>query len=466
MRSGPALAPVLWLVAAACCVAEPAVPVAPSPEAVTVEKVRPAGLTVDAERGGRLAPLPLSPGRESQATAAAQAPAPRRTAPDWKLLAALGAAFAALAAFKVFATRRTASLPPDVFEVLGEAPLAGGHGVRVVRFGPKTLLVGVSSAGCQTLAELTDPQATDCIAAACRGSHPSLRPGGKRRPAVPPRAAGAVVLALLLAAASPLRAEDAAANAPAELPPASVRAVPIDAGRPAAPTADAGFARLLGAIAPETMLPSAVLFGVMSLAPAVLLMTTCFVRMSVVLSLVRQGLGAPQIPSNQIVASLAIFLSAMVMWPVWTQAWRDGVEPYRQGTLAAPAAFDRGSLPIRRWMAAQIEQAGNRDTMLLFLARHPAGPRQAATYDDVPVETLLPAFLVSELETSFAIGFRFLLPFLVLDILVATLVVSTGLVMLPPSLVSLPLKLLVFVAADGWTLVIQSLLDGVRATAS
>jgi len=228
----------------------------------------------------------------------------------------------------------------------------------------------------------------------------------------------------------------------------------------------AGWAGLLGDRPLESLLPSAAMFGVVSLAPAVLLMTTCFVRMSVVLSLVRQGLGAPQIPSNQIVASLAIFLSAMVMWPVWTQAWQDGMEPYRQGRLSAAEAFDKGSLPVRRWMAGQIEQAGNRDTMLLFLERHPSGPRQAATYDDVPVETLLPAFLVSELETAFVIGFRMLLPFLVLDILVATLVVSTGLVMLPPTLVSLPLKLLVFVAADGWSLVVRSLLDSVRSLPS
>jgi flagellar biosynthetic protein FliP len=104
--------------------------------------------------------------------------------------------------------------------------------------------------------------------------------------------------------------------------------------------------------------------------------------------------------------------------------------------------------------------------MLFFLARHPSAPSRVATYDDVPVETLLPAFLVSELKTSFAIGFRILLPFLVLDVLVATLVVSTGLVMLPPTLVSLPLKLLVFVAADGWSLVVRSLLDGMRQATS
>ena len=188
--------------------------------------------------------------------------------------------------------------------------------------------------------------------------------------------------------------------------------------------------------------------------------------MSVVLSLVRQGLGTNQLPSNQIVASLALFLSAMVMWPVWTTAYREGVEPYQQGAIDLSTACDRGLLPVRRWMAAQIEQAGNRETMLLFLARHPSAPRQVATYDDVPTETLLPAFLVSELEAAFSIGVRLLLPFLVIDLMVAVLVVSTGLVMLPPTIVSLPLKLMVFVMADGWSLVIQSLIDGVRPASS
>jgi flagellar biosynthetic protein FliP len=296
-----------------------------------------------------------------------------------------------------------------------------------------------------------------CTAALCRRSSMSF---ASRRTV---SRLGEAVAGLLLAAAllpwaaarsddlaGPLQAVDAARVLPAEV----------------ASRSPGDWLELLGGRPLETLIPSAVMFGVISLAPAVLLMTTCFVRMSVVLSLLRQGLGMPQIPSNQIVASLAIFLSAMVMWPVWNQAWRDGMEPYRSGTLSAAEAFDKGSLPIRRWMAGQIEQAGNRDTMLLFLERHPDGPRQAATYDDVPVEALLPAFLVSELETAFTIGFRMLLPFLVLDILVATLVVATGLVMLPPSLVSLPLKLLVFVAADGWSLVVRSLLDSVRALPS
>jgi len=401
---------------------------------------------------------------------------------DWRVLGAMIAAFAVLAGLRFVNTRRDRSLPPDVFEVLGSAPFAGQHTVRVVRFGPRTLLVAVASGGCATLAELTDAEATACIAAACRGDTPRRRAtAAAPRPTTPRdlpppsepdhtdrpgrRIAAAVIGWIMCLIAATASAEPVPETATPSLTP--LPSVAADGGdatnaeRPAAPSAEAGPLRLLTPRAVEALVPSALLVGVMSVVPAVLLMTTCFVRMSVVLMLLRQGLGAAQVPSNQILASLALFLSALVMWPVWTDAWRGGVEPYRQGVLEPAEAFERGTLPIRRWMSAQIEAAGNRDTMLLFLARHPAGQRQATSYDDVPLETLLPAFLVSELDVAFTIGFRMLLPFLVLDILVATLVVSTGLVMLPPTLVSLPLKLLVFVAADGWTLVVRGLLDGV-----
>lgn len=283
----------------------------------------------------------------------------------------------------------------------------------------------------------------------------------------------AIALAGLMVAGAIAVGEEAGANLPAavaadaggDLIPitaveASAKEARDDEPATASPSPPWNPASLLGERPLAAIVPSALLFGVMTLAPAVLLMTTCFVRMSVVLTLVRQGIGAPGVPSNQIVASLAIFLSAMVMWPVWTRAWNEGVAPYQAGDLSATQAFERGSLPIRRWMATQIEASGNRETVLLFLERVPGGSHEVTTYDDVPPEALLPAFLVSELETAFTIGLRLLLPFLVLDILVATLVVSTGLVMLPPSLVSLPLKLLVFVTADGWTLVVRALLDG------
>jgi flagellar biosynthetic protein FliP len=216
----------------------------------------------------------------------------------------------------------------------------------------------------------------------------------------------------------------------------------------------------------DRLLPAALTFGVMSLAPALLLMTTCFVRMSVVLSLTRQAIGTVNLPSTQIITSLALFLSALVMWPIWTTAYQAGIEPYQAGEITLQEAIERGSLPVRRWMAYQIEEADNRDTVALFLQRHPGGMKQVDSYDEIPTEVLLPAFLVSELEVAFMIGFRILLPFLVLDCVVATLVVSTGLVMLPPTIVSLPLKLLVFVMADGWSLVVRGLLDGVRLNTS
>jgi len=444
---------------------EPVPPIAPSPESVLVR---------EAPRPAALAPHGV----------------PRSV--DWRPLAAIALAVAVIAGFRLVAVRRRAALPPDVFEVLGAAQLATGQSVRVVRFGPKTLLVAVSAAGCQTLAELDDPEAAAAMREACA---PPVIPVPVRARPRPPlrRVAGALLAGMIGLAAAEAGADEGRANAPAaiaSLPAAATAAAPLrpigsptapatapqEAPAPAstlpaspAPEAAGGLATLATLVGPrplDTALPSLAVVGVMTIVPALLLMTTCFVRMSVVLSLVRLGLGAPQVPSNQIIAALALFLSALVMWPVWTRAWQEGVEPWQRGDLPAAEAFDRGSLPVRRWMAAQIEQGGNRDTMLFFLARHPSGPRTAASYDDVPLEALLPAFLVSELEASFAIGLRLLLPFLVIDLLAATLAVSTGLVMLPPTLLAVPLKLLAFVAADGWTLVVRSLLDSVRMATS
>ncbi|MFM8893413.1 MAG: flagellar type III secretion system pore protein FliP, partial [Planctomycetia bacterium] len=201
-------------------------------------------------------------------------------------------------------------------------------------------------------------------------------------------------LTLLLAAlaAEPARAEGD--SPPLQAVGTTDRSTPTPADRsepPTMPAVPAPLLTFLGTRSLDATLSAAVMFGVASLAPAVLLMTTSFVRMSIVLTLVRQGLGTPQLPSNQILTSLALFLSALVMWPVWTAAWHDGVEPYQKGQIDLPAAYERGTLPVRRWMATQIEQAGNRDTMLYFLARHPSAPKHVATYDEVPMETLLPA---------------------------------------------------------------------------
>lgn len=203
------------------------------------------------------------------------------------------------------------------------------------------------------------------------------------------------------------------------------------------------------------------LLTVISLAPAVLLMTTCFVRVLVVLGLLRQALGTQQLPPNQVMTSLALFITLLVMAPVWTQSYREGIAPYSQGEITLEQAWDRGVAPVRQFMINQIERAGNSDDVWLFLEYQDDSPDLASKYDDydkVPLQALLPAFMLSELKVAFLIGFQIFLPFLVLDMVISSVLISMGMLMLPPVLISLPFKLLMFVLVDGWHLVVGMLL--------
>jgi flagellar biosynthetic protein FliP len=204
------------------------------------------------------------------------------------------------------------------------------------------------------------------------------------------------------------------------------------------------------------------LLTVLSLAPAVLLMTTCFVRVLVVLGLLRQALGTQQLPPNQVLTSLALFISLAVMAPVWKQTYDDAIVPYTNHQVSLQQAWDRGAAPIRRFMSMQIERCGNSDDVWLFL-NYAAPETQPQTYDDVPLTALLPAFMLSELKTAFLIGFQIYLPFLVLDMVVSSVLISMGMLMLPPVLVSLPFKLLLFVLVDGWHLVVGMLMQSFEA---
>jgi flagellar biosynthesis protein FliP len=204
------------------------------------------------------------------------------------------------------------------------------------------------------------------------------------------------------------------------------------------------------------------LLAVLSLAPAALLMTTCYVRIVVVLSLLRQALGTQNLPPTQVITTLALFLTFLIMSPVWKQVYDESVVPYTQHQISGEQAWKAGVAPVRRFMSMQIENAKNTDDVLLFMSYL---PRQAAPkdYDDVPLQALLPAFMLSELKTSFLIGFKIYLPFLILDMVVASVMVSTGMLMVPPSMVSLPFKLLLFVLVDGWRLVVGMLLQSFQA---
>ncbi len=207
------------------------------------------------------------------------------------------------------------------------------------------------------------------------------------------------------------------------------------------------------------------LLTIISLAPAVLLMTTCFVRVLVVLGLLRQALGTQQLPPNQVLTSLALFVTLAVMTPVWKQAYDDGVTPYVQHQIPLEEAWTRGAAPIRRFMSEQIERTGNSDDVWLFM-RYSRPETEPTTYDDVPLTALLPAFMLSELKTSFLIGFQIYLPFLIIDMVVSSVLIAMGMLMLPPVLISLPFKLLMFVLVDGWHLIVGMLMESFTALGS
>jgi flagellar biosynthesis protein FliP len=204
------------------------------------------------------------------------------------------------------------------------------------------------------------------------------------------------------------------------------------------------------------------LLSVLSLAPAALLMTTCYVRVVVVLSLLRQALGTQSLPPTQVITTLALFITLLIMSPVWKQVYDESVVPYTQHQISADQAWKAGVAPIRRFMSMQIERTENTEDVWLFMSYLPKHVTPKS-YDDVPLQALLPAFMLSELKTAFLIGFRIYLPFLILDMVVASVMVSMGMLMVPPAMVSLPFKLLLFVLVDGWRLVVGMLLQSFQA---
>lgn len=216
-----------------------------------------------------------------------------------------------------------------------------------------------------------------------------------------------------------------------------------------------------------------VLVSLLSLVPSLLLMTTCYVRIAVVLGLLRQALGTQQFLPNQVTTGLSLLLTLTVMWPVWTSAYEQGILPYSERSFATDAEQAEGLArateatlrPLRQFMSQQIETAGNEaaiDMLLQYQSRGElAVEAYPAYYEDVPLSVLLPAYVLSELKTAFLIGFQIYLPFVVIDLVVAALLSGMGLMMMPPGVVSLPLKLLMFVMVDGWFLVVQTLLMSV-----
>jgi len=202
------------------------------------------------------------------------------------------------------------------------------------------------------------------------------------------------------------------------------------------------------------------LLTVISLAPAILLMTTCYVRIIVVLGLLRQALGTGQLPPSQVVTSIALFMTMFVMAPVWNKVYTDAIVPYTSpgSQMELTDAWDAGVAPVRVFMSQQIDMAGNHDDVHLFYSYYAPDAPAPTNFDAVPLRVLLPAYMLSELKTSFLMGFQIFLPFLLIDLVVAAITISMGMMMLPPAMISLPFKLLLFVLIDGWHLVVEMLL--------
>ena len=208
----------------------------------------------------------------------------------------------------------------------------------------------------------------------------------------------------------------------------------------------------------DSTLQTVLLLGAVSLAPAIVLMTTCFVRIVVVLGLLRAALGLQTLPSTQIITSLALFMSLAIMSPVWKEVYDEGVKPYSSKEKTLDEAWSDGIQPVRRFMSVQIEATSNQDDIWLFMKYMPHA-KPPENYSQVPLAALLPAFMLSELKTAFLIGFQIFVPFLILDMVIASATMSMGMIMLSPALISLPFKLLLFVLVDGWQLVVGMLMQ-------
>lgn len=203
----------------------------------------------------------------------------------------------------------------------------------------------------------------------------------------------------------------------------------------------------------STLIQLVILLTILSLAPAILLMVTSFTRIVIVFSLLRHALGTQTMPPNQIIIGLSLFLTFFIMAPVFNRVNNEALKPYYEEQISGEIAFEKAAAPVKAFMLKQVREKDLALFVKIAQEKKPAKP------EDVSLTTLIPAFAISELKTAFQIGFMIYLPFLVLDMVVASVLLSMGMMMLPPIMVSLPFKLLLFVLVDGWYLIVGSLVQ-------
>lgn len=246
-----------------------------------------------------------------------------------------------------------------------------------------------------------------------------------------------LLVAVLLCAAPMLHAQASAASAPAHPDPLRLTINLDGAERPAQMS-----------VAVQIVL----VMTLLTIAPSIILLMTSFTRIVVVLGFVRTALGVPNAPANQILIGLSLFLTFFIMGPVVDQVRSQALQPYLDGHISANVAMDRASVPIKQFM---LKQTRTRD-LEYFLELGGFGPTQVR---DLPLRVVIPAFVISELQNAFQMGFFLFLPFLVIDFIVSCVLMALGMMMMPPNVVSLPFKLLLFVLVDGWHLIVKELVD-------
>lgn len=395
-------------------------------------------------------------------------------------LASLGAALAlvlALVALTLRLLRRyafagewagTGRIP---LRVVQRVPLGPRQGIALVRIGAHVVAVSVGEGGVRTIAELDDAEAAPVLGAAPRGG--KTTPPGTTPVTFRGALASALGLrapALLMAAALTIAAPAARAQRPASAPApsATVATAPLPGNTPAEVQAARQLARadsMVTRVAPRMdvrvgtgdglrlsgTVSVVVMLGLLTLLPTLVLMMTGFTRILIVLQFLKQALGTQTTPPAQLIAALALLLTGFVMAPTLHEVNRDAITPWMDGKIEEREMLATAAKPLRAFMLRQTRESD----LQRFVEM--SGIDTPATVEDVPLTVLTSAFVVSELRTAFQMGFAIFLPFIVIDVVVASVLMSMGMFMLPPAMISLPFKLLLFVLVDGWTLVVQGL---------
>lgn len=206
----------------------------------------------------------------------------------------------------------------------------------------------------------------------------------------------------------------------------------------------------------STTLQIVLLLTVLALAPSLLIMLTSFIRIAVVLSFLRHAMGSSQMPPNQLLVGLALILTFFIMSPIANKSYSEGIKPYMEEQMSGEEAYEKAVAPFRKFMLAQTRE----QDLALFV--NIAGLEAPETSNDIPLQVLVPGFVISELRTAFQIAFVVFIPFLVIDMVVASVLMSMGMMMLPPVIVSMPFKILLFVLVDGWYLLVKSLVESFK----